>query len=116
MEGFGEVIPAPGREGREYGVVGGHLEHGDRDIGRAPEGEAAVEREVPQHRQGEGDQVAGPVAPGGEFVEQGEGDDLYQARAGGEQDELDDTPPFLIEKFPMFHVPVLQAAHLGLFR
>ena len=42
------------------------------DIGGAAEGEAPVQREVPEHREGEVDQVAGPIAPGRQFVEQGE--------------------------------------------
>ena len=85
----------PGGQGGEHAVKGEHQGHGLGHAAGGLEGIAPVQGEVPQHRQGQGDEIAGPVAPGRQLVEQGEGRQLDDPRGEGEEEKLDGAQDFL---------------------
>ena len=91
------------RQRREHGVVAQNQRHGLRHIVGAFERELPVQREVPHHRRNQRNQIARPVAPLGQLIEQREQPDLDDARRGGEQHKFDRAPDlflFLHRRYP----------------
>ena len=78
-ESFGQVIAADSGQWREHAVEGEDLQHGHRHVAGGLEGVPAVQGEIPQNRQDEGYEIAGPVAPAGELIQQGKGKELDAA-------------------------------------
>ena len=83
-----KVIPKQRGERREYRIVSEDLQHGNGYIRRRVEGELAVERKVPEYAEQQRDQVAGPIVPGGDLVEQRKTAEFNQACTGGEYCEF----------------------------
>lgn len=91
-----QIIAQQGGHRGEHAVEKQHQGHGPGDIGGAPECKSAVEREIPHHRDREGDEVARPIAPPDQLIKQGEDTHLDDARRGGEQNKLHNAPEFTV--------------------
>lgn len=83
FQGFRKVIPKQRGEGRKDSIIGQNLQHGHGHVCGRMKGEFAVERKIPDDAQQQGDQVAGPIAPCGDLVEQRKAAKLDQPRTGG---------------------------------
>lgn len=90
---FRQRIAPPGGERREDAVEQKNLHHGFGHIIRGFEGEFSVQREVPQHREYQGNQVAGPVFPRGHHVQYRKSGGFNNSRRCGEQGELNNLNP-----------------------
>ena len=89
-------IAAQQRGGRgEDAVEAEDLGHGLGDVIGRLEGIAAVQGEVPHHRQHQGNQIAGPVGPPHQLIEQGEGHDLDDPRRQGKAQKFQRADQFL---------------------
>ena len=75
----GQVAASDGGDRGEHAVEGEDLQHGHRHVAGGLEGVPAVQGEIPQNRQDEGYEIAGPVAPAGELIQQGKGEELDDA-------------------------------------
>ena len=78
----------PGRKRRKNAVKQRHLDHRHRHIVGRFERELAVEREIPQHRQRESDEIARRIRPGGDLVQQCEGQRLDDTGGNRKYDEF----------------------------
>ena len=93
MEGIRQIAAQQGGQGREGTVVQQHQRHGLWDVVGALEGELSVQGEVPQHREGQSDEIAGPVAPVQQLIEQGKGGHFDGPGGDGEQGEFQHPSP-----------------------
>ena len=89
---FGQPVAEDGSGRRKDGIVGQYEHHRPRNIRRAPERKLPVQREVPDDAEGEGDEIGRPVRPVQQLVQKRETADFDESRAGGEQDELEESP------------------------
>jgi len=87
-ERLGQPVAQKRGQRRKDRIIHRNLDHCDGHIRGGLEGEAAVEREIPQHGQNKRQQIARPVRPAGQLVEQRKAGDLDQSGTCGKESKL----------------------------
>ena len=90
-----QIIPQQCGQRREHAVESEHQRHGFGHIAGGLEGVPPVQRKVPQHRQRQRNEIAGPVAPSRQLIEQGERPDLNDPRRERKQEKFQRAQNFL---------------------
>ena len=96
---LGQPVAQHGGNGGEDAVVAKDFEHCCAHVGGGLEGKLTVEGEVPEDGQHQRDEVAGPIGPRGEFIEQRKGAHLDDACAGRKEHKLEHSEKFSVVFF-----------------